>query len=187
LNCVFLDRDGTLITHRPYLSDPACVNLLPTVIEGLREFISAGCKLFLHSNQSGIGRGYFSLADAIACNDEMLQQIGLGPELFAGICLCPEAPDQPVVYRKPSPRYALEIIAKYNLTKRDVCYLGDNISDLLTARNIGCSGFGISTGVHDLLPMLRDSGLANQFPIFSSFADAAKHAIAHFQAGNAGD
>jgi D-glycero-D-manno-heptose 1,7-bisphosphate phosphatase len=187
LNCVFLDRDGTLIRHRPYLADPSCVELLPTVAEGLAEFVNAGCKLFLHSNQSGIGRGYFSLADAIACNDEMLRQIGLGPELFAGVCLCPEAPDQAVVYRKPSPKYALEIIAKYGITERDICYLGDNISDLVTARNLGCMGIGVSTGMHDLRPMLQPNGLATEYPIFDSFADAAKHAVAYLQRANAAD
>jgi D-glycero-D-manno-heptose 1,7-bisphosphate phosphatase len=185
LNCVFLDRDGTLIRHRPYLADAACVELLPTVVEGLTELAKIGCQLFLHTNQSGIGRGYFSLTDAIACNDEMLRQIGLGPEIFAGVCLCPEAPDQTVVYRKPSPKYALEIIANYGITKRDICYLGDNISDLLTARNLGCMGVGVSTGVHDLRPMLRQIGLAEQFPVFDSFIDAAKHVVAHFYRANA--
>ena len=187
MNCVFIDRDGTLIRHRPYLADPACVELLPTVAQGLAELDNAGCKLFLHSNQSGIGRGYFSLADAIACNDEMLRQIGLGPELFEGVCVCPEAPDQVVVYRKPSPKYALEIVAKYRITERDICYVGDNISDLMTARNLGCMGIGVSTGVHDLRPMLQQSGLEKRYPIFDNFADAAKHVVAHFQRANAAD
>jgi D-glycero-D-manno-heptose 1,7-bisphosphate phosphatase len=188
LICVFLDRDGTLIRHRPYLADPACVHLLPTVVEGLTALVHAGCKLFLHSNQSGIGRGYFSLTDAIACNDEMLRQIGLGPELFEGICVCPEAPDQAIVYRKPSPKYALEIMEKYRVTKRDICYVGDNISDLLTAQNLGCLGLGVSTGVDDLRLLLGQSGLvAARFPVFESFADAAKHMLAQFQGANAPD
>ena len=187
MNCVFLDRDGTLIRHRPYLADPACVELLPTVVEGLTELAKIGCQLFLHTNQSGIGRGYFSLTDAIACNDEMLRKIGLGPELFAGVCLCPEAPDETVVCRKPSSRYGLEIIAKYGITKRDICYLGDDISDLLTARNLGCMGIGVSTGVHDLQRMLQQNGLAEQYPVFDSFTDAAKHALAYFQRANAAD
>lgn len=187
MNCVFLDRDGTLIRYLPYLADPACVELLPGVAEGLAELAIAGCKLFLHSNQSGIGRGYFSLSDAHACNDEMLRQIGLGPELFSGICLCPETPGQAVVYRKPSPKYALEIIAKYGITERDICYLGDNISDLLTARNLGCMGLGLSTGVRNLRPMLQQSGLAEQFLVFDKFTDAAKHVLTHFQRANAAD
>jgi len=185
LKCVFVDRDGTLIRHRPYLADPANVELLPTVADGLTEFVSAGCKLFLHSNQSGIGRGYFSQSDALACNEEMLRQIGLGPQLFAGVCMCPETPDQAVIYRKPSPKYALEIIAKYGITRHDICYLGDNSSDMLTARNLGCLGVALSTGVHDLRPMLQQSGFGDGFPVFDNFMDAAKHVLSHFRHQNA--
>jgi D-glycero-D-manno-heptose 1,7-bisphosphate phosphatase len=187
LICVFLDRDGTLIRHRPYLADPMCVQLLPTVVEGLTTLVEAGCKLFLHSNQSGIGRGYFSLDDTMACNDEMLRQIGLGPRLFEGTCLCPEAPDQTIVYRKPSPKYAQEVIAQYGVTEHDICYVGDNISDLLTARNLGCLGLGVSTGVGDLGSFLSQSGLDSRFPVFESFAGAARHLLAHFQGANVPD
>jgi len=185
LKCVFIDRDGTLIRHRPYLADPAQVELLPTVVDGLNEFVSAGCELYLHSNQSGIGRGYFSQSDALACNDEMLRQIGLGPQLFAGVCICPESPEQIANYRKPSPKYALEIISKYGITRDDVCYLGDNVSDMLTARNLGCLGVALSTGVHSLQSMLRQSGFADDFPIFDNFMDAAKHVLTHFRYAHA--
>src|SRR3990167_5676377 len=101
---IVLDRDGTLIRNKHYLSDPELVEVLPTVVGGLTKLIKSGCKLFLHTNQSGIGRGYFSLADAIECNNEMLRQIGLGDNLFKDICLCPETPDQGIHYRKPSPK-----------------------------------------------------------------------------------
>ena len=63
---VVLDRDGTLIRHVPYLSRPEQVEVLPGVVAGLTELRKAGCKLFLHTNQSGIGRGYFSLEEALA-------------------------------------------------------------------------------------------------------------------------
>ena len=184
MKCVFLDRDGTLIRHKPYLCEPGGVELLPTVVAGLTELRAAGCRLFLHTNQSGVGRGYFSLADAVACNNEMLSQIGLGGELFADIRICPEAPAEAIAFRKPSPNYALEIIAKYGIERTDVCYVGDNISDLLTAKNIGCLGVGVSTGVGDLRQALAQHDM-EQFPVFDSFLDAAHHVIDHFRGAHA--
>lgn len=180
--CVFIDRDGTLIRHIPYLCDTDGVELLPTVVAGLSALTAARCKLFLHTNQSGIGRGYFSLAQADACNLRMLQHIGLGADLFEDIRLCPEAPDQEIAYRKPSSRYALEVMATYGTDRRSMCYIGDNITDLLTARNVGCAGVGVSTGVHDL----RQNVLAHclDYPVFDTFLEAARHVTSYFERGH---
>lgn len=175
---VVLDRDGTLIRHIPYLCDPAQVEVLPTVVAGLTRLVASGHKLFLHTNQSGVGRGYFSLAEAIACNDAMLEQIGLGDDLFEDICVCPEAPDQHISYRKPSSRYGLEILKKYGKNTQDLCYIGDNVTDLLTAKNIGCAGVGVTTGVRDLRQALTEQGLEGSFPVFDCFVDAATYVAA---------
>ena len=68
---IFLDRDGTLIENRHYLSSPEGVALLPGVCEALARVREAGAKLFLFANQSGVGRGYFTLADVEAVNRRM--------------------------------------------------------------------------------------------------------------------
>ncbi|MCH7835944.1 MAG: HAD family hydrolase, partial [Chloroflexi bacterium] len=58
---VALDRDGTVIEERPYLSDPAQVRLLPNAVAGMRALRAAGLELALVTNQSGGGRGLFGL------------------------------------------------------------------------------------------------------------------------------
>ena len=65
-SALFLDRDGTLILDKHYLADPADVELLPGVPEALRRARSLGYELFLFTNQSGIGRGLFTLEDTCA-------------------------------------------------------------------------------------------------------------------------
>ena len=57
---VLLDRDGTLIEDKHYLSEPSGVALLPGVGPALSRLVQAGHRLFLVSNQSGVGRGYFT-------------------------------------------------------------------------------------------------------------------------------
>jgi D-glycero-D-manno-heptose 1,7-bisphosphate phosphatase len=170
---VVLDRDGTLIRHIPYLCDPSQVELLPTVIDGLRLLRDSGCKLFLHTNQSGIGRGFFDYKDAVACNEKMIEEIGLGGSLFDDICISPEAPSQVIVRRKPSPRFGFELIEKYKITCDSLIYMGDNITDLLTAENIGCVGVGVNTGMNDLTESLHKENRINIFPVFDRFVDAA--------------
>ncbi|HXY11862.1 MAG TPA: HAD-IIIA family hydrolase, partial [Terriglobales bacterium] len=56
---ILLDRDGTLNVEKNYLSDPAQIELLPGVVEGLKLLQSRGFGMVILTNQSGISRGYF--------------------------------------------------------------------------------------------------------------------------------
>lgn len=169
---LIFDRDGTLIEHVPYLSDPAQVRLLPGVREALQTAVAAGARLFLHSNQSGIGRGYFDLSAVEACNQRLIELLDMGPRPFERICIAPEEPDAPSPYRKPSPRFAREIMRDFALEPGQLCYLGDRGSDLATARAAGARGVGIASGLDDLRAELRALGLAGEFPVFDSIGAA---------------
>ncbi len=147
---VVFDRDGTLIKHIPYLHDVDRVELLPTVKESIELLIENNCKLFLHTNQSGVSRKYFKLTDVTKCNNMMLELINLGNKLFVDICVATDFPANKITYRKPSPKFGLEIIEKYKIYKDQLFYVGDSISDYETAVNIGCKFFGVNTGLIDL-------------------------------------
>lgn len=172
IKALVLDRDGTLIEHRPYLHDPAEVRLLPGVVAGLQAALDAGLLLFLHSNQSGVGRGLFDVAAAEACNARMLELMGLGAAPFQRLCLAPEAPDAPAVYRKPSPRFAREIIRDFGLAPAEICYVGDRWSDLATAVAAETQAVGVATGLEDLAAELRNHGLTDRYPVCDSFPAA---------------
>jgi D-glycero-D-manno-heptose 1,7-bisphosphate phosphatase len=137
MKALFLDRDGTLIADKHYLADPAGVELLPGVVAGLERALERGYKLFLFSNQSGIGRGYYTMADALRVNARMEELIGLARPLFAGVCLAPETPEQPLVYRKPSPRFILEMIETHGLDPAQCIMAGDRESDIEAGLNAG--------------------------------------------------
>jgi len=100
---LFLDRDGTLIVDKVYLSDPAGVELIPGTGEALRRARELGYKLFLFTNQSGIGRGYHTIADTHRVNARLEELLALSRPVFEDICIAPEAPGQPSAYRKPRP------------------------------------------------------------------------------------
>ena len=98
---VFLDRDGTLIVEKEYLSDPDEVELERGVIEGLMLLQSVGRPLVVVTNQSGIGRGYFGLDAAVAVNeriDAILREHGI---VLSAWYLCPHAPEEGCRCRKP--------------------------------------------------------------------------------------
>ncbi|MCC6416391.1 MAG: HAD-IIIA family hydrolase [Opitutaceae bacterium] len=146
---LFLDRDGTLIIDKDYLADPAGVELIPGAAEELRTARDLGYKLLLFTNQSGIGRGYFTLADAVACNNRMIKLLGLGSDVFTEICIAPESADQPSLYRKPSPRFILESIARHSLDPAHCWMIGDRESDLEVGLNAGIRSAAVCTGKYN--------------------------------------
>jgi len=134
---IFLDRDGTLIENRDYLGSPEGVAILPGVREALEWSREAGSTLFLFTNQSGVGRGYFSAADVEAVNRRMIEMLDLGDDLFARICVAPERPDEPSAYRKPSPRFIREMLAAHAFAAEEVWMVGDAPSDWEAGINAG--------------------------------------------------
>ena len=105
---VFLDRDGTLIEERDYLSEPDQVALLPGAVDALRRLQDAGFLLFLVTNQSGVGRGFFTLDDVRRVHRRLLELLEPSGVRFADIYIAPEAPDQPSRGRKPSPQFLFD-------------------------------------------------------------------------------
>ncbi len=144
---LFLDRDGTLIEDIPYLSDPQRIQLLPGVQKALSLAQKDGFLLFLFTNQSGIGRGYYTIAAAQACNTALVEALGLDPSIFTQICIAPERPEDPPLYRKPSPKFILEMIAAYGLDPHHSFMIGDRLSDAETGLNAGIHPIRIETGM----------------------------------------
>ena len=84
---VFVDRDGTIMEDRDYCSEPKDVKVFPGVPEALRRLKSNGFKLFIITNQSGIGRGLFTVEQYRAVEGEVLRQLGDG--LIDATYFCP--------------------------------------------------------------------------------------------------
>jgi D-glycero-D-manno-heptose 1,7-bisphosphate phosphatase len=165
---LFLDRDGTLIVDKAYLADPAGVELIPGAADALRRARALGFKLFLFTNQSGIGRGYYTLAATNRVNARLEELLGPPRPAFDGICIAPEAPDQPTVYRKPSPRFILEMVAQHGLDPAQCYMVGDSAADIQAARNAGIHAIAVRTGKVD--PDTLPEVTRYHIPVFASFA-----------------
>jgi len=146
LQAIFLDRDGTLIEKRHYLSDPNGVALIPGTREALRRARDEGVHLFLFTNQSGVGRGYFTMADVERVNRRMLDLLDLGDDLFSGVCIATERPDEEPRYRKPSPRFIQETLAQRGIAADAAWMLGDAPADWEAGLNAGIRVAAIAAG-----------------------------------------
>lgn len=143
---LFLDRDGTLIHDRNYLSDPAGVELIPGVADALDRAVAAGYLLFLFTNQSAVGRGYCTLEDVMAVNRRMEQLLNLPHPGFVAVGIAPEAPWEPVIYRKPSPRFILEMLESHGIDPAQSFMVGDGAGDVEAGLAAGVRAALVATG-----------------------------------------
>jgi D-glycero-D-manno-heptose 1,7-bisphosphate phosphatase len=134
---IFLDRDGTLIAEKNYLHRPADVEIFPGAGAALKRLADAGFKLIIVTNQSGIGRGYFTLADAERVNAHVSREFARDGVHFEKTYLAPEAPDQPSRSRKPSPQFLFDARDEFNLNLAESFMVGDKLIDLECGWNAG--------------------------------------------------
>ena len=134
---VFLDRDGTLITEKHYLHRPEEVEIFPGAGAALKRLADAGFLLIVVTNQSGIGRGYFTLADAGRVNDHVAGEFATQGVYFARTYIAPEAPEQPSRGRKPSPQFLFDARDEFHLNLAESFMVGDKLIDLECGWNAG--------------------------------------------------
>jgi len=168
---LFLDRDGTLIVDKVYLADPSGVELIPGAAEGLRRARALGYRLFLFTNQSGIGRGLHTIEDTHLVNARMEEMLGLPAPVFDGICIAPEAPGQASHYRKPSPRFIQEKVAEFGLDPAGCWMVGDSQADVGAALAAGIRAAAVRTG--KVAPESIPGVAAGTVPVFEDFGEFA--------------
>ena len=135
---MFLDRDGTIHPDTGYLHSPAEVEIYPAARRGLKLLAEQGFLLFLVTNQSGVGRGYFSAEAVESVHRKIESELARDGVRLSGIAYCPHRPDAGCRCRKPSPYLVEELAARHGVDTGRSYFVGDKISDVLAGANAGC-------------------------------------------------
>jgi len=146
LPAVFLDRDGTVIKERHYLSDPAGVELLPGAAEGMRRMSALGLPLVLVTNQSGVGRGYFGRDAVERVHGRLLELLEAEGVRLSGLYACPHAPDGNCACRKPLPGLLTRAGAELRLDLAASFVVGDKPCDVELGLGAGATAILVRTG-----------------------------------------
>ncbi|HEY2328869.1 MAG TPA: HAD-IIIA family hydrolase, partial [Verrucomicrobiae bacterium] len=93
--------------------------------------------LLMVTNQSGIGRGLFTMADAERVNEQVQADLAPAGVRFAKIYIAPEAPGQPSRGRKPSPQFLFDARDEFDLNLAESFMVGDKLIDLECGWNAG--------------------------------------------------
>lgn len=134
---VFLDRDGTLIAEKHYLHRVEDVAVFPGAIAALKSLQDAGFRLVVITNQSGVGRGYFTLSDVDAVNAHIAMLCSGEGVRLEKFYVAPEHPDAPSRGRKPSPQFVFDARDEFGLDLSRCYMIGDKLIDLECGWNAG--------------------------------------------------
>src|SRR5213596_1509520 len=159
---VFVDRDGTITQDVAYCSDPQEVKIFPGVSEALRRLKSNGFKLIIITNQSGIGRGFFTVEQYRAVEAEVLRQLGDG--LIAATYFCPDVPGQHSSCRKPAPGMILQAKREHGIDLSRSFFIGDKEVDVECGRNAGVRTIRVQTGFQRDITSSKADWIAEDFP-----------------------
>ncbi len=147
---ILLDRDGTINVDHGYLHDPSQLEFLPGAIEALRNLSKQGYKLIVITNQSGIGRGYFTHEQYNIFSSHFVKKLSDSGVEIAATYMCPHSPSDECHCRKPYPYMALRAIEELDINPKESYMLGDKLSDVECGEAAGVTSRQI-TAERDLL------------------------------------
>ena len=145
---IILDRDGTLLEDKNYAYKIEDLELLPGIIDGLR-ILKEDFIFFIVTNQSGIGRGYYSVEDFHKFNNHLIKMLKKEDIDIIKTYFCPHKKEDQCECRKPKTKFIDEIIDEYNIDIKDSWMVGDHPSDIQFGINAGCKTVFLTTGHGD--------------------------------------
>jgi len=134
---VFLDRDGTINIDVHYLDDPDNFTMYPGVGEGVKTLKDHGFKIIIITNQSGIGRGYFSEAQLSAIHERMIDIFRNYDVRVDDIFYCPHHPDDQCSCRKPHTGLFEKAILRHDIDAARSFMIGDKSLDIEAGKKMG--------------------------------------------------
>ena len=160
---VILDRDGTIVIDRNYLSDAAGLEFLPGAPEGLRSMHEQGYRLIVITNQSGVGRGLFSLDSLHQMNVRLQEMFRMSGARLERIYFCPHRPEEQCECRKPKIRLLMDAASELGFDPSRAVVIGDQSSDVEFGKRVGAvtmlvAAQGSAGALHSIAPdyVVRD-------------------------------
>ena len=147
MKLVILDRDGTINEDSPdFIKSVAEWKPIPGSLEAIARLTHAGYRVFIASNQSGIGRGLMDFDALFAIHDRLQRAVNELGGRIDGIAFAPEHPDEATEMRKPAPGMLKDLARRLQVDLDQVCFIGDSMSDVEAARAAGAKPVLVRSG-----------------------------------------
>jgi D,D-heptose 1,7-bisphosphate phosphatase len=157
---IFLDRDGTINIDDGFIHDIHNLKFLPNAIKGLQLLNKAHFKFMIITNQSGIGRGYFTVDQFHAFNNNLISELEIHGIYIEKTYFCPHHPEVRCECRKPNPKSIVEASIDYGIDLNNSYMIGDHPSDII---------LGINAGIKTIYISNRDPKIPNMIGLNPDF------------------
>jgi D,D-heptose 1,7-bisphosphate phosphatase len=144
MKAVFLDRDGTIVQERGYITIPDDLDILPGVPEAIVALRERGWKVIVVSNQAAVAKGLITEEELGEINMRMVMMLGAEGATFDGVYVCPHHPEGKVPdyaiecgCRKPRPGLLEQAASEHGLDLSQCVIIGDSLRDLEAGRAAG--------------------------------------------------
>jgi D-glycero-D-manno-heptose 1,7-bisphosphate phosphatase len=180
---VFLDRDGTIIQERKYISNPDDVCLLPTVSEAITQLNGLNVPVIVITNQAGVARGLFSIDDVHKIHQRIDDLLSSQGAFINGYYFCPHHPTAGVneygrecECRKPKPGLLLQAANEHRIDPLTSYMIGDKPLDVEAGEAAGCKSLLVLTGYgRESAELVRQS--SPNAGIYENLGDAVRFVI----------
>ncbi|MCF7803263.1 MAG: D-glycero-beta-D-manno-heptose 1,7-bisphosphate 7-phosphatase [Candidatus Marinimicrobia bacterium] len=137
---VFLDRDGVLNTTLPsYVNRWENYVWYPWTFKALRKLTENGARIFIVTNQSGIGRGYFTAETLRDIHSRVKERVEKAGAHIEEIYYCPHAPEDNCGCRKPQPGMLEQAASEHKISLEKAWFIGDHYTDISAGQQAGVS------------------------------------------------
>jgi D-glycero-D-manno-heptose 1,7-bisphosphate phosphatase len=153
VKAVFLDRDGTLIVERGYITVPDGVELIPGAAAAVARLREAGWKVFVVTNQGCVAKGMITEDELGLIHFRMVSMLAEQGAQVDGVYYCPHHPDGDQIQyavecdcRKPRPGLLERAAGEHDIELAESIMIGDTLRDLEAGRGAGTKGVLVLTG-----------------------------------------
>jgi len=142
-SALILDRDDTIVIDSGYMAGEHPISFIPGVVNLLVAAADKGIPLFIATNQSGIGRGYYQVQDMHRFHERLLDYLEDQGVYIVDIVFCPHQPSEGCPCRKPNPGLLHQLRDRHGITLGNSVVVGDKESDERLGKLYCRNGFRI--------------------------------------------
>jgi D-glycero-D-manno-heptose 1,7-bisphosphate phosphatase len=161
MKLIILDRDGVINDEsEDYIKSPEEWHPIPGSLEAIALLSQADYTIVVATNQSGVGRGYYTEAGLAQIHEKMLTCAKTRGGKIDRVFYCPHHPDAHCACRKPAIGLFTQIAEAYHVNLKNCIMIGDSLRDIQAAEKVGCKPLLVLTGNGEQTlknnPALRD-------------------------------
>lgn len=153
MKIVFLDRDGVINKYpgdKCYVTSLRKFRFLPRAKQAIALLSKAGCKIFVASNQAGVGKGAYARKTLDRITLSMVTAIEKADGRITKVYYCTHRKEAGCACRKPKPGLLKLAAQEFKFSLKGAYFIGDTIRDVITAKASGCKSVLVLTGKEKL-------------------------------------